>query len=67
MLATYFYLKFLEKKTHTIPNWFLNMKHILKIGQFLIVDKNTIRREQMEIKNTVSHPLNELKWTKKPA
>jgi hypothetical protein len=45
MLATYFYLKFLEKKTHTIPNWFLNMKHILKIGQFLIVDKNTIRRE----------------------
>jgi hypothetical protein len=26
-----------KKKKHTIPNWFLNMKHILQIGQFFLL------------------------------
>jgi hypothetical protein len=51
MLATYFYLKFLKKqKKNTSPNWFLNMKHILQIGQISIIDKTQLGRNKWKLK-----------------
>ncbi len=31
-----------KKNTHTTPNWFLSMKHILQIGQIFIIDKRQL-------------------------